>query len=169
MTLPPGTRTMSFGERVARLPEVTTKDLNGMRRTLPNGHVNVLLIAYQRWQQLEVDSWIPSLRALERIHDGVSYFELPVVGEMDTFGRRSLDYFMRRGIPDREVRARTLTFYTDSAGFREPLGIPDEEHVAIVLVDVDGLVLWRGSGAHTAGAERSLRAAVAEVSSRRIH
>ena len=154
---------------IARLPQVSTQDLNGVRRTLPNDRLNVLLIAYQRWQQQEVDTWIPALNALERVHDGVSYFELPVVGEMNAFGRRSLDFFMRQGIPDRHVRSRTLTVYVDSMGFREPLGIPDEDHVAVVLVDVDGLVLWRGSGPHSAGAERSLDAALREATSRQVH
>jgi hypothetical protein len=159
----------SGGGPIARLPHLTTRDLNGVRRTLPDGRLSILLIAYQRWQQLEVDTWIPALTALERAYDDVSYYELPVVGEMNAVGRRSLDFFMRRGIPDREVRSRTLTFYADTTGFREPLGIPDEDHVAVVLVDVDGLVLWRGSGPHSPGAEQSLRAAIAEATSRRVH
>lgn len=154
---------------IARLPRLSTRDLNGVRRTLPNGRLAILLIAYERWQQLEVDSWIPALTALERHHKDVSYFELPVVGEMNAVGRRSLDFFMRRGIPDRHVRARTLTFYVDTAGFREPLGIPDEDHVAVVLVDADGLVLWRGYGAHSVSAERSLRAAIVQALDHPVH
>ncbi len=159
----------SAARRIARLPQSSTKDLNGVLRTLPDGRLNILLVAYQRWQQLEVDTWIPALAAIERAHDGVGYFELPVVGEMDTPGRRRLDFFMRRGIPDRHVRSRTLTFYVDASGFREPLGIPDEDHVAVVLVDLDGLVLWRASGPHSAAAERSLRAAIREATSRPVH
>lgn len=155
--------------QIEQLPPVATNDLNGVRRTLPNGRLNILLIAYQQWQQLEVDSWVPVLQSLERRHNKLSYYELPVVGEMDAFRRRSLDCFMRRGIPDRQVRSRTLTFYTDAAGFREPLGIPDEEHIAIVLVDGDGLVLWRGSGPHTPGAARALGAAVEAATDRRVH
>lgn len=157
------------GRPIARLPEMSTRDLNGVRRTLPNGRLAVLLVAYQRWQQFEVDSWVPSLQALERVYDEVSYYELPVVGRMDPISQRSLDFFMRRGIPDPETRARTLTFYVDASGFREPLGIPDEDHVAVLLVDVDGLVLWRASGPYTRGAERGLRAAVAAAVERPLH
>ena len=157
------------GRPIARLPQLTTRDLNGLRRTLPDGRLSVLLIAYQRWQQLEVDTWIAALDALERAYDDVSYYELPVVGEMNLVAQRSLDFYMRRGIPSREVRARTLTSYVDTVGFREPLGIPDEDHIAVVLVDVDGLVLWRGSGVHSDGAEQSLRAAVAAAMRRQIH
>ena len=154
---------------IPRLPQVTTRDLNGVRRQLPNGRLTVLVIAYQRWQQLEVDTWAPALHAIEHAFDDVSYFELPVVGEMNALGRRSLDFWMRRGIPDRHARSRTLTFYVDTTGLREPLGIPDEEHIAVVLVDVDGLVLWRGSGPHTPSAERSLRHAIKDATSRPTH
>lgn len=154
---------------ILRLPHLATRDLNGVRRTLPDGRLNVLLIAYQRWQQLEADTWIPALDELERRHESVSYFELPVVGRMSALRQRSLDHFMRRGIRQHGMRARTLTFYVDATDFREPLGIPDEEHIAIVLVDVDGLVLWRGSGPHTTSAERSLSAAITEALQRRIH
>ncbi len=159
----------SAGRPIARLPQSSTRDLNGVRRTLPDGRLNILLVAYQRWQQLEVDTWIPALAAIERANDGIGYFELPVVGEMNALGRRSLDFFMQRGIPDVSVRSRTLTFYVDATGFREPLGIPDEDHIAVVLVDVDGLVLWRASGPHSADAERSLRAAISEATSRPVH
>ena len=159
----------SGGRHIARLPQVTTRDLNGVRRTLPNGRLSILLIAYQRWQQVEVDTWMPTMAALERAHSDISYFELPVVGEMSGVGRRSLDFFMRRGIPDQDVRSRTLTFYVDTSEIREPLGIPDEDHVAVILVDTDGLVLWRGAGPHSADAERSLRAAIQDATSRRVH
>ena len=154
---------------IARLPQLSTRDLNGVRRTLPNGRLNVLLIAYQRWQQLEADTWVPVLDELERGHDSVSYFELPVVGKMSAARQRSLDHFMRSGIPRREMRARTLTFHVDAIDFREPLGLPDEDHIAVVLVDIDGFVLWRGFGPRSASAERSLRAAVTEALQRRIH
>lgn len=159
----------SISPPIPRLPQLTTRDLNGVRRRLPNGRLSVLVIAYQRWQQLEVDTWVPALHAIEHAFDEVSYFELPVVGEANAIGRRNLDFWMRRGIPDRHTRARTLTFYVDTTGFREPLGIPDEEHIAVVLVDVDGLVLWRGSGPHAPSAERSLRLAIKHATSRPTH
>lgn len=155
--------------QIARLPSVSTNDLNGMRRTLPNGRLNVLLIAYEQWQQLEVDSWVSALERLEQLHDEVGYFELPVVGQMNLLGRRTLDFYMRRGIPDRRIRSRTLTFYADPAGFRKPLGITDAEHIAVLLVDGDGLVRWRASGARTQSAEAALRVAVDEALDQRLH
>lgn len=154
---------------IPRLPQLSTRDLNGVRRTLPNGRLAVLVVGYRRWHQQEVDSWVPALAALERTHDEVTYYELPVVGRMNPAARRTLDTFMRLGVRDPDVRARTLTFYVDSSGFREPLGIIDEDHVTVVLVDVDGLVLWQASGPHSPGAEHGLRAAVTAATRRRVH
>jgi hypothetical protein len=153
---------------VPRLPQLTTRDLNGIRRTLPNGRLNVLLIAHQRWQLLEADSWIPALDTLERAHEGVSYFELPVVAGTRSVGHR-LHFVMRQDRADHRSRARTLAVPVDTAGFRDPLGVADEEHLAVVLVDGDGLVLWRGSGMHSASAEASLRAAIVAAAHPRVH
>lgn len=154
---------------VPRLPQLTTRDLNGLRRTLPNGRLNVLLIAHQRWQLLEADTWIPALDALERSYQNVSYFELPVVGRTRSSGRRSLHFVWRQGRSDRQVRARTLAVHVDTAGFRDPLGVADEERLSVVLVDGDGLVLWRGSGPHSPSAAASLRAAIESATHPRVH
>ena len=140
-----------------QLPSLTTRDLNGDVKTLPDGRLNVLIVAYQRPQQREVDSWIPSLEALELEVPGLRYYELPVVGAMNPIGRRSLDFWMRQGIPDREARARTLTFDVDRHRFKAPLGIAGESQIAVILIDGGGTVLWRGIGAHTTAAASALR------------
>ncbi|MCG8349983.1 MAG: hypothetical protein MI924_19635 [Chloroflexales bacterium] len=49
-----------------KFPNVATKDLNGDAKTLPNdfaGDLNLLLIAYEQWQQREVDSWLPAVKS----------------------------------------------------------------------------------------------------------
>lgn len=153
---------------VPRLPQLTTRDLNGIRRTLPNGRLNVLLIAHQRWQLLEADSWIPALDGFERAHEGVSYFELPLVAGTRSAGHR-LHFVMRQERSGHKLRARTLAISVDTAGLRDPLGLADEEHLTVVLVDGDGLVLWRGSGMHSASAETSLRAAIVAATNPRVH
>lgn len=52
-----------------RFPVVTSTNLSRQRLTLPvdfEGDVNVLLIAFQRWHQRVVDTWIPFVRQLEQ-------------------------------------------------------------------------------------------------------
>ena len=113
------------------LPTLTTRDLNGDVKTLPDGNLNVLIVAYERPQQRQVDSWISTLAALELEVPGLRYYELPVVGAMSPARKQHLDFAMRQGIPDRDARARTLTFYVDRHQFRAPLGIDGESQIAV--------------------------------------
>ena len=52
-----------------RFPVVTSANLSRRGFTLPadfEGDVNVLLIAFQRWHQRAVDTWIPFVRQLAK-------------------------------------------------------------------------------------------------------
>lgn len=146
-----------------QFPHVTTRDLNGAEKTLPadfSGDLNLVLIAYVQWQQREVDSWLPTADRLEATLPNFRYYEVPVVGQMGRFGQMQLDFWMRTGIPDRETRARTLTLYVDRAAFRRQLGIGDEAHIALLLLDRAGTIVWRGSGAYSAATAASLQEAL---------
>lgn len=132
-----------------QFPKLTTRDLNGAKRDLPDdfgGEINLLLVAYLRHHQEDVDTWVPRLRELEADIPGLRYYELPVVGPMNRLGRLSLDLGMRAGIPDPDVRERTLTLYVDRAEFRRSLGIPTEDTIALVLLDRDHRVAWQDLG-----------------------
>ena len=132
-----------------RFPTLTTKDLNGNRRHLPDdfkGDINLLLIAYLRQHQDDVDTWVPRLEELEAQHPSFRYYELPVVAPLSRLGRMSLDFGMRAGIPDPDTRERTLTLYVDRAEFRRSLDIPTEDTIALVLLDHDHQVTWQGLG-----------------------
>lgn len=154
-----------------KFPSISSKDLNGRQRTLPNdfeGNWNLLLIAYEQWQQNEVNTWLPVVDKLENDVDGFHYYELPVVGEMGMFGRMQLDYWMRNGIPDSETRDRTITLYTDQTDFRDALEIPDQEHIALLMLDNDGNVIWRGDGAYSSDTAKSLIDEVESLSARDV-
>lgn len=146
-----------------KFPTVETNDLNGKSYALPQdfeGKYILVLIAYLQWQQQQVDSWVPFLDELEQNVTGFRYYELPLVGEMGWFGRKQLDFFMRTGIPDKETRSRTLTLYIERAPFREKLGIETEAEIALLLLDPEYEVVWRGMGAYDAETAVSLRQAL---------
>jgi len=146
-----------------QFPVVTSANLSRRGFTLPadfEGDVNVLLIAFQRWHQRVVDTWIPFVRQLEQAHDDVRYYELPVIQRMNVLGRTFINEGMRAGIPDRVARARTITLYVDKAAFRQALGLPHEEDIYVLLVDREGNVLWRAEGIFTPEKGESLAAAL---------
>ena len=126
------------------------------------GELNVVLVAFQRWHQNQVDTWAPLLDDLERTLPGFRYYELPVIRSMNRFSQWMLDEGMRAGIPSQPVRARTITIYTDKEEFRSALQMPEENNIYLMLVTRQGEILWRGRGAYTQETARSLSQAVAD-------
>jgi hypothetical protein len=70
---------------------------------------------------------------------------------------------MRAGIPDRLARERTITLYLGKDAFRQALDMPDEDHIYVLLLDVDGHVLWRERGVCTPDKEAELEDQVARA------
>ena len=133
-----------------RFPIVTGANLLRRKVTLPadlEGELNILLIAFQRWQQSVIDTWVPFARQLEETNEGISYYELPVIQRMNVLARTFINEGMRAGIPDPVARERTITLYVDKVAFRTALELPDEADIYVLLVDRGGNVLWREVGA----------------------
>ncbi len=113
-----------------RFPPVKASNLSGREYTLPaglEGDLNIVALAFQMWHQNQVDTWMPLLEQVER--------RVPVVRAG-----------MRGGIPDPATRARTITLYLDKERFRQALGLPDEDHIYVLLMDRDGQVHWQTRG-----------------------
>lgn len=149
-----------------RFPTVEASNLSGRAYTLPTGlegDLNILAVAFQMWHQNEVDTWMPLLEQLERRLPAVRAYELPVLRSMNRFSQWMIDQGMRGGIPDPATRARTITLYLDKGRFRQAMGLPDEDHIYVLLVDRDGQVHWQARGPHSAEKASSLISAVEET------
>ena len=137
MTAPKGT-----------FPSLTASNLEKQSMSLPEdfaGDRNLLLVAFQREQQKNVDTWLHEMKRFESLPN-FRYYELPTIDRLNPIARWFIDSGMRRGIPDRGARARTITLYLDKLAFRKALNLPDETVVYAVLVDRSGRVLWRAEG-----------------------
>ncbi len=127
---------------------LTATNLEKETLSLPKdfaGDHNLLLIAFQREQQRNVDTWLHEIKRFES-SPNFRYYELPTIDRLNAIARWFIDSGMRRGIPDREARARTITLYLAKLAFRKALNLPDEKRVYAVLVDRSGRVLWRAEG-----------------------
>ena len=83
-------------------PQASGTNLLRQKLTLPDdlqGEINILLIAFQQWQQASVDSWVPLLRTLEQTYPSVRFYELPVIYKMKFLSQTFLYDGMRAGIP----------------------------------------------------------------------
>lgn len=148
-----------------QFPNVKGSNLSGREFALPadfEAELNVVAVAFQMWHQNEVDTWMPLLEQLERRLPVVRAYELPVLRSMNRFSQWMIDQGMRGGIPDPATRARTITLYLDKQRFRQALGLPDEDHIYVLLVDRDGQVHWQARGPYREETAASLLAAVEE-------
>jgi hypothetical protein len=136
-------------------PDLDATSLDGRRVWLPGdlGRTTIVILAFQRWQQSEVDGWIAGLEALEHPYPIV---EVPTIGRGYRWARSFIDGGMRAGIPDPTVRARTLTVYTDVARVLEAFGLRSTAHVVVALVEPSGRILAHRQGRYEASAATEL-------------
>jgi len=146
-----------------QFPAVIGSNLQRRKLDLPQdfeGELNLVLIAFQQWQQTQVDTWIPFARQLEESYPAVRYYELPTIRRLNTLARTFINEGMRAGIPDLVARERTITLYLDKNAFRQALQLPHEDDIYVLLLDHQGRVLWRAEGAFTPEKGDSLAAQV---------
>lgn len=147
-------------DSVRQFPRVEGRNLEGRRFSLPDGFeadYNVVLVAFRREQQADVDSWLPFLREQKVVERGVRVYELPTLNRSYRLMRGFIDGGMARGIPERATREATITLYIDKAPFKKALAIAAEDRIVTLVVARDGRVLWRSDGPFTpeSGAELS--------------
>lgn len=140
-------------------PSVSGENLHGEKVTFPDdlkGNPALVLVAFKREQQAEVDTWLAQIGAFEAAIPGIRVVETPTIssarwGWMAWF----IDGGMRSGIPDDAARDRTVTLYTDVSKFREALGMETDGQIYAVLLDADARVRLVEPGVFTDGsAER---------------
>ncbi len=132
-----------------QFPQVSGNNLARQRFQLPadfTGEVNLVFIAFQQRQQLDVDTWLPLAQTLVAQYPTLTYYELPTIRSMNFFSRSFIDGGMRAGIPDPAARAATITLYIDKKQFRNALNLPDENRIYVLLVDQNGEVVWMENG-----------------------
>jgi hypothetical protein len=146
-----------------KFPTVSGSNLQRRQLTLPQdlqGEQNLVLIAFQQWQQTQVDTWIPFARQLEEAYPAVRYYELPTIQRLNALARTFINEGMRAGIPGQVARERTITLYLDKKAFREALQLSGEDDIHVLLLDRQGRVLWRAEGAFTPDKGDSLASAI---------
>jgi hypothetical protein len=146
-------------------PKVSGSNLKREKLSLPDdftGNLVIALVAFQQWQQRQVDTWIPFAEELEQELAGVSYYELPVIRRMNILSRTFINEGMRAGIPNPKARERTITLYLDKTDFRAALGMAHEQSIYVLLLDSMGKVLEKIEGEFTPEKGKALKTAIAE-------
>jgi hypothetical protein len=156
VTLPPA---ISGGAH--RFPRMQVKNLSDEIRTLPAdfpAERTLLLIAFQREQQDNLDDW--SARLKLRNPGSPAWLELPVIDDPGALLRWFVDVGMKNGISDSFVRDRVFSIYAPREDFIRHLGLPGTQQVHLVVADPSGNVLCRVSGDWSEEKQNLLRAAL---------
>jgi hypothetical protein len=135
-----------------RFPEVRGANLLGEEFNLPGdirAEYALVMIAFQQYQQIEINTWIPLAHELTDRYPQLAYYEFPTIDRLNPAARAFIDGGMRAGIPDPVARATTITLYLDKPAFREVLDIQGEDQIIVMLINRDGEVFWRTEGPAT--------------------
>jgi hypothetical protein len=146
-------------DSVRQFPRVEGTNLGGRRFSLPGDFeaaFNVVLVAFRREQQADVDSWLPFLREQRIVERGARVYELPTLNRSYRWMRGFIDGGMARGIPEKATREATITLYIDKGPFKQGLAIDVEDRICTLVVARDGRVLWRADGRFTPTAGAAL-------------
>jgi hypothetical protein len=130
-------------------PEVEGKNLSGREFVLPRdfeGNLNIVFLAFQREQQLAVNTWLPTATLLEDLHKGLRYYELPVHSCINPIIRRFLNRAMRVGIRYPGSREKTIALFIDKDPFYKALDISGEEFIHILVLNDEARIVWRSEG-----------------------
>jgi hypothetical protein len=156
----PGKSRLAIDREGLHFPVVSGYNLDREEIEFPRdfgGDLNLVIVPFQQYQQTIVNTWIPFAQQTERDTPGFMYYELPTIYNLPAFARGFINEGMRAGIPDQTARERTITLYLDKDPFKAALGIQDEDDIHLFLVDRQGEILWRSSGAYTEGKADALR------------
>lgn len=141
--------TVSLAQNVT-FPSVSGSNLERKNFNLPQdfeGKLNLVALAFEQWQQRDVNSWLPTVTNLSGLYSGFKFYELPTLTQFNGLFQSFIDGGMRSGIPDKATREITITLYLDRTAFMRSLEIPDIKAIVLLLVDNEGKIYWRGQGA----------------------
>lgn len=142
-----------------KFPEVVGKSLDGEEFVLPSdfkGNLNIVFVAFQREQQLAVNTWLPTANLLEDLYPELKYYELPTHSSINPIARWCLNRAMRVGIRYPGCREKTIALYLDKDPFRKALGISGEDNIHILVLNEGAQVVWHSEGSCDAEKAKSL-------------
>ena len=138
--LPPG----------AMLPPLTGEYLTGRKAQLPadaQGKVALLLFGFTYGSRFAVEKYAERFREAYSGREGVTFFEIPMIGGVARLGKFFIDRGMRSGTP-KALHENVITVWGGTDPWKKRFGVTraSEEHAFLVLVDRSGRVAWSAHG-----------------------
>ena len=149
-----------------RLPSVKGTALSGQEIQFPEdlaGVPTLLLVAYRRGTQSDVDKWMAFVQERE---PKLAFFEVPAIAGIIWRPMSGwIDNGMRGGVA-KEKWSRVVTLYADAGTLRDFLGDYGGYTTHAVLVDREGKVAWFHAGGFSEKAAASLQEAIKKLTTK---
>jgi len=143
----PSIAAMQVGDR---LPPLAGEFLTGRKAVLPDvarGKVVFVAMGFSYGSRFAVEEWAKWFRdSFSGLRD-VTFFEVPMIGGMARMGRWFIDSGMRKGTPA-ELHENVITVYGGTGDWKKRMGYRDEKASYLLILDKEGIVRWRYSGAY---------------------
>jgi hypothetical protein len=139
-------------------PKVSGIDLQGKKQDLPkvfDNQFNLVIVAFRREQQEQVDSWIKAIQPILKEKTNLSFFEIPLIYELSSPKRFWVNNGMRFGIPDENARKHTITVYTNREEFFKITKM-QEDKIYALLINKEGRILREEEGVADKGKIKNL-------------
>ena len=131
-----------------RLPELKGEFPTGREATLPRaaaGRVALLLMGFSYDSRFAVEAWTKRFREEFGANPQVTFYEVPVIGGMARMGKWFIDGGMRRVTPKAD-HEHVITVYGGTGAWKQQLGVTDEKHAYLILLDQQGKIAWLHAG-----------------------
>lgn len=164
-TIGPGRLSPLLDTEDNTFPSLVGIDLQGNEFTFPESlpkPLNLIIVAFEREQQKDVNTWIAIADDLMAQHKELSFYEVPLIYELNAPFRFWINNGMRSGIPDEKARKRTITVYTEREKFTSHMAM-ETTSIYGILLDQKGKVLWRTKGTATPDNIESLKQALQQL------
>lgn len=145
-----------------RLPELKGEYLTGKTATLPDaaaGRVALLALGFTYDSRFAVEAWVKRFRADYGDNPQTTFYEIPMIGGMAQMGKWFIDSGMRRATPKAD-HEHVITVYGNMNSWKERVGFKAPDVAYLILLDKNGAVRWRHSGAFDEAVYQSLSAAM---------
>lgn len=131
------------------LPLLQGEYLSGQRANLPqdsSGRIALLMLGFTYESRFAVESWVKRFRQDFGNQPKMTFFEIPMIGGLARMGKWFIDGGMRRGTPKSDYQ-NVITVYGGTDAWKQRVGFKDPNAAYLILLDQNGKVAWRHTGA----------------------
>jgi len=154
-------------ETPTHIPAAHGTTLAGTAIALPDalkGRIGVLVVGFSHGSQEQVSNWGRLITADYGQSEGVEYFEIAMLGGAPKMLRGMILKSMRNSVPAAE-RPHFLPLTEDDKPWRAVAHYDRADDAYVLLVDGDGVILWRTQGDATDAAYSALKKHLKELPS----